>query len=366
MTAKQAARRKIKAIKLGGEIIVPGESQDVRLKISETYTGDEIAMPVRVIHTGKPGPRVFISAAIHGDEINGTGIIHDLLFDEPLQIDCGALFLIPVVNVFGFESHERYLPDRRDLNRSFPGNETGSLASRIAAIFMREIVSQCDYGIDLHSAAFQRTNFPNVRADLKNPAARKLALAFGCSLIVDGRGPEGSLRREACKAGCPTIILEAGEPWKIERGILELGVRGIRNTLIKLGMIQGEMIPPPYQIRAKKTTWVRAEVGGILRYHIGAGDWVESGQPIATNYTILGHAQYTLTSPCDGVILSLATLPAVKPGEPVVHIALPTRSLKTLLAEYEKGQGLTARVRRDLATNIAMTNYESDPTSEMH
>lgn len=359
MSTTKTVRRQA-PIRLGGETIAPGESKDVRLKISETYTGDEIAMPVRVIHAAKPGPRVFISSAIHGDEINGTGIIHDLLYDEPLAIERGAVFLIPVVNVFGFETHERYLPDRRDLNRSFPGNDTGSLASRIAASFMREIVGQCDYGIDLHSAAFQRTNFPNVRADLKNAAARRLALAFGCSLIIDGKGPEGSLRREACKAGCPTIILEAGEPWKIERGILELGVRGIRNTLIKLEMLTGEAIPPPYQIRAKKTTWVRAEVGGILRYHIGAGDWVEAGQPIATNYTILGQAQYTLVSPNDGVILSLATLPAVKPGEPIVHIALPTRSLKTLRKEYERGRGLTHRVRRDLATNIAMTKIDTD------
>lgn len=358
MPTAKSTRRKQKPIKLGTETIPPGESRDVRLKISETYTGDEIALPVRVIHSAKPGPKVFISAAIHGDEINGTGIVHDLLYDEQITIDCGTLFLIPVVNVFGFETHERYLPDRRDLNRSFPGNETGSLASRIAAIFMREIVCKCDYGIDLHSAAFQRTNFPNVRADLSNPDARKLALAFGCPLIVDGRGPEGSLRREACKAGCPTIILEAGEPWKIERGILELGVRGIRNALIKLGMLTGESIPPAYQIRAKKTTWVRAELGGILRYHIGAGDWVEAGQPIATNYTILGQAQYTLTSPCDGVILSLATLPAVKPGEPVVHIAVPTRSLATIRKEVEKKSGISHRVRRDLATNIAMTKID--------
>jgi len=345
-------------VKLGTELIPPGESGDVRLKISETYTGDEIALPVRVIHARRPGPRVFISAAIHGDEINGTGIIHDLLYSAPMELECGTLFLIPVVNVFGFESHERYLPDRRDLNRSFPGNETGSLASRIAAIFMREIVAQCDYGLDLHSAAFQRTNYPNVRGDLTNPANRRIANAFGCTLIVDGKGPEGSLRREACKAGCPTIILEAGEPWKIERGILELGLRGVRNVLRHLEMIPGEPIPPPYQVRSRKTIWIRAELGGILWYHIGVGDWVEEGQPIATNYTILGQAQYTLVSPADGVVLSLATLPAVKPGEPVVHLAIPTRKLRTLRKQISGQKGLGAQVRRDLATNIAMTKHE--------
>ncbi|MEO0796565.1 MAG: succinylglutamate desuccinylase/aspartoacylase family protein [Verrucomicrobiota bacterium] len=356
---KLTPNAKAETIRLGGKEISPGESKSVRLKISETYTGDEIALPVRVINARKTGPKVFVSAAIHGDEINGTGIVHDLLYDEPLDIHAGALFLIPVVNVFGFETHERYLPDRRDLNRSFPGSESGSLAARIASIFMREIVQQCDYGIDLHSAAFQRTNYPNIRADLSSPAVRKLALAFGCSLIVDGKGPEGALRREACKAGCPTIILEAGEPWKMEPGILELGVRGIRNVLKELDMLAGEIVPPPYQIRSKKTVWVRAEVGGILRYHIGAGEWVEEGQPIATNYSILGKAQYTLVSPADGVILSLATLPAVKPGEPVVHISVPTSNKRALKKKLSRHQGLSARVRQDLATNIALTKHDA-------
>ena len=154
---------------IGGQAVAPGEEKDIRLEVSETYTGDKICIPIRVIHSKEPGPSILITAAIHGDEINGTGIIHDFLFSKPINLRRGTLIFVPVVNVFGFESHERYLPDRRDLNRSFPGTAKGSLASRIADKLMTELVDRCDYCIDLHTAAIQRTNYPNVRADLNNP-----------------------------------------------------------------------------------------------------------------------------------------------------------------------------------------------------
>lgn len=319
-----------------GQRIPLGASIDIRLKVSESYTGNDISIPLRVIRAAKPGPCVFISAAIHGDEINGTGIIHDFLFGDPFRLRRGSVIWIPVVNVFGFETHERYLPDRRDLNRSFPGSPTGSLAARLAHTLMQEVVAHCQYGIDLHSAAFQRTNFPNVRADLRQPETRMLAKAFGCAMIVDGRGPEGSLRREATAAGCPTIILEAGEPWKIEPGVLRIGTTGIRNTLIALDMMEGQTVEPPFRAIIRKTTWLRATVSGILKYHAGAGDFVEQGQPIATNYSIMGAEQHVLTSPAEGIILGIATLPVVKPGEPVVHIAIPDTSIRTLQRQLHR------------------------------
>ncbi len=307
--------------------IAPGETCDVRLKISETYTGDPIAIPVRVIRGPKPGPHLFVSAALHGDELTGTGIIHDLLHGPPLDLRCGVLMLIPVVNVFGFENHDRYLPDRRDLNRVFPGSPTGSLASRIAHTFMTEIAGQCDYGIDLHSAAQTRTNFPNVRGDLTFDRVRRIARAFGCELVVDGKGPEGCLRREACKVGCATIILEAGELMKAEPEVLAVGARGVRNVLIELGMLAGEPYQPPWQSIVRKTYWVRAEVGGFLRFHVRPGDHIEAGHPVASNFSILGDLQRVLRSPVDGVVLGMATSPAVKPGEPVCHIAVPGRKM---------------------------------------
>lgn len=342
-----------------GVTVEPGKSKNIRIKISETYTGDEIRMPIRVIRSKEPGPTVFITAAIHGDEINGTGIIHDFMFGDMVEILKGTLILVPVVNVFGFETHERYLPDRRDLNRSFPGSSQGSLASRMARTLMKEVVVKCDYGIDLHSAAFQRTNFPNVRADLTSKVTRELARSFGAALIVDGKGPVGAFRREATKAGCPTIILEAGEPWKIEPSVLQIGVQGIRNTLIYLGMMEGERVEPPYQAVIRKSIWLRATVGGILKFHVTAGEFVEKDQPIATNYSILGQEQNTLLCPQDGIILGIATLPAVKPGEPVVHVAFPNKRITELRRKLKSagGKDTLRKAGRDLATNIDVIEH---------
>jgi predicted deacylase len=351
-------RFRSRRFRLAGEDIAYSECRDTRLKISETYTGDPIAVPIRVIRGPKPGPHVFVSAALHGDELTGTGIIHELLHGGALDLLRGTLLLIPVVNVFGFENHDRYLPDRRDLNRVFPGAAAGSLASRIAHAFMTEIVGQCDYGIDLHSAAQTRTNFPNVRGDMSIPEVKRIAEAFGCELIVDGRGPEGCMRLEACKAGCATIILEAGEPMKAEPAMLEVGVRGIRNVLSSLGMIEAKLFEPPYQTTVQKTTWVRAEVGGFLRFHIKPGDIVEAGGAVASNFSILGNHQNILRSPVDGIVLGMATSPAVKPGEPVCHIAIPGGKIagvrKTLSSLSEKS--LPRRVRSSLATGFAVSD----------
>ncbi len=342
-----------KTLTIGGERIQRGECRDVRLKVSETYTGDPMTIPLRVLRAEEPGPAVFVSATIHGDELNGTGIVHDLMFGEPLKLLRGTLILAPVINVFGFEAHERYLPDRRDLNRLFPGSSKGSLGSRMADIIMREIVSHCDYGIDLHSAAFQRSNFPNVRADLSVPGAKALAKSFGCALIVDGKGPEGSLRREACRKGVPTIILEAGEPWKIEPSVLRIGVRGIKSVLSSLQMLDFPPHKPAYQTRIRETVWVRASVGGILKFHVSAGEIVDAGQPLATNYSILGSQQNVLKSPVAGIVMAVATMPAVKPGEPVCFIAVPTRKISTIRNLLRKSRpGLHARAEEDMRRKV--------------
>ncbi|MEW4526974.1 succinylglutamate desuccinylase/aspartoacylase family protein [Maioricimonas sp. JC845] len=349
-----------KKLVIGGVSVRPGEVKDIRLKISETYTGDPIATPIRVINARRPGPCVFVSAAIHGDELTGTGIIHELLNGEDLELKRGTLLLIPVVNVFGFENHDRYLPDRRDLNRQFPGSTSGSLASRIANTFMEEIVAHCQYGIDLHAAAASRTNFPNVRADLSIPEVRRIARAFGCELVIDGAGPVGCMRREACRKGCATMILEAGEPLKVEPAMLEIGVRGVRNVLMELDMLEGERFSPPYQTTVRKTTWVRAEVGGFLRFHVTPGELVKQGQPVASNFTILGEHQNLLISPVDGVVLGMTTVPAVKPGEPVCHIALPGRTLRSIRKAVRAmdPEDIHQRVRDDMATRIQVTSHD--------
>jgi hypothetical protein len=354
---------KRRAFRIGGQTIRAGTTRDIRLKISETYTGDPVELPIRVIRARRPGPRVFLTAALHGDEINGTGIIRELMFREPPRLINGTLLCAPVLNPFGFENHDRYMLDRRDLNRCFPGSPTGSLASRIADRIFSDIVRQCDYGIDFHTAAVHRTNFPNVRGDLNNANVRVLARSFGCELIIDGKGPVGSLRRAACDAGCPTIILEAGEVSKMEPTVLEIGLRGVRNVLIELGMTRGQSRWPCYQTTVRKTAWVRAQLGGLLRFHVAPGDIVEGGQPLATNESVFGEAQLVLLAPQDGVVLSVTTHPAVQPGEPVCHIALPRRSLRAIRRAIEQTppDDLYNRLRADLGASMSVTTLSADP-----
>jgi len=244
------------------------------------------------------------------------------------------VILVPVLNVLAFERHSRYLPDRRDLNRCFPGIRKGSLASRMARLIFDEIVLRSDYGIDLHTAAVRRTNYPNIRADLSDPEVKKIANAFGSEFIIDAVGPKGALRREACKAGCPTILLEGGEVWKVEPTIMESTLRGVRNVLITLGVLDGEVAEPPYRAVLKKTKWIRANRGGFLRFHTSPGDIVREGVAIATNTSLLGREEEVMIAPFDAAVLGMTTLPAVSPGEPVYHLGRLDRGAK----KFEKAR----------------------------
>ena len=351
---------KARDFEIAGRRFGLGEVADVELEIAESYSGSPIRLPLRVMRAARSGPAVFVAAALHGDELNGTGIVREIIMREPFELRRGTLILVPVVNLQGFERHSRYLPDRRDLNRCFPGSASGSQAGRLAFKIFHEIVPRCDYGIDLHTAAVRRTNFPNVRGNLRDPEVRRIAAAFGCELLIDSRGPAGALRRAACDAGCPTIVLEAGEVWKIEPSVVELGIRGIRNVLIELAMVDGERQHPPYQARVRRTMWVRAEIGGILQFHVAPGELVEADQPLATNTTLLGVENRVLRSPVDGVILGMTTLPAVSPGDPVCHIATPRKKIARIREALEQApeEGLDERLRDDLATSLAV--YPSD------
>jgi predicted deacylase len=313
---------KARPLSIAGEPIRLNEIRDVQLPFSETYLGRKVTIPVRVIRAKRSGPKVFLTGGVHGDELTGIGTIRELLYDDPPRLAKGTLVCAPAVNIFGLESQSRYLPDRRDLNRCFPGLESGSLASRLARAFFSEVVLKCDWGIDFHSAASTRINYPNVRADLRDQRIRDLAMAFGGEIVLDGKGPDGSLRREAVKAGIPTIILEAGEAGKIDMKLARAGARGVMNVLRWLGMVEGEPERPPFRVVARKRTWVRAERGGFLEVEVRPGDLVKAGQPLATNYSIFGRERNVLIAPDNCLVLGSALLPAVKPGDPVCHLAL--------------------------------------------
>lgn len=344
-----------KTFSIAGQRVAQGESRSLTIKFSESYLGSPVTIPIHVHRARKPGPRVLLTGCVHGDELNGMGIIRELLYDQPPKLVRGSLVCIPVVNVYGLEHHTRYLPDRRDLNRDFPGSPSGSLSSRLAHVIFNKVVRECDILIDFHSAAVRRTNYPNIRADLSQPATRTLARTFGCELIVNGKGPVGSLRRAATAAGIPAIILEAGEVWKIEPGVVNVGVRGVMNVLKNLEMVRGTIVPPRYQTRISRTTWVRAERGGTLSFNVNPGDLVEKGQLLATNCNIFGDERRQILSPGDGIILGMTTMPVVKPGDATFHIALLSRStLQRVRSKLAAGsnQDLFKRIQTDLATNV--------------
>ncbi|MCA9233121.1 MAG: succinylglutamate desuccinylase/aspartoacylase family protein [Planctomycetales bacterium] len=329
-------------------------SQDIHFAVSESYSSMTVKIPIHVRRAKEDGPVVFVTAALHGDEINGTGAIRQLIQDNEFYPLRGSIVMVPVLNILAFDRHSRYLPDRRDLNRSFPGSATGSLANRMARTIFDEIVSRCDYGIDLHTAAIRRTNYPNVRGDLSDPEVRRMAEAFGSEIIMNGVGPAGAFRREACLAGCPTIIMEGGEVWKVEPGIVESAVRGVKNVLRKLEMLDGEKEHPDYQVIIEKSKWIRAERGGFLQFHVKPGDIIEQGQPLATNTTLLGRERSMLHAPFDSVVVGMTTLPAVSPGEPVCNLGkLPQGTKPKKLRRLRKEEnGLEGRVSEELASSV--------------
>jgi len=343
--------------------VQPGASASLSIVISEGYSGADVTIPISVWRGARDGPTVAITAAVHGDEINGTGTIRHIIREKPFRLFAGTLVLVPVINMLGFERHSRYLPDRRDLNRSFPGSMEGSLASRLARSFFDQVTRHCDYGIDLHTAAVRRTNFPNVRADLSGERVAGLARAFGSEVVIENKGAKGTLRASACKIGCATILLEAGEVWKVEPGVVEYSERGIRNCLRYLGMIEGSPIEPAYRIETKNTKWIRAAQGGFLEFHVSPGETVEKDQPLATNTDLMGDQQNVIFAPRNGIVIGMTTLPSVAPGDPICHLAFPKKSvLKTVERAIDKleDDSLHERVRESLATNMRVTESDSD------
>lgn len=344
-----------------GVAVEPGEPREIMMPLSETFSGEEMRVPIYVWHAPEEGPTVFVTAAVHGDEINGTGAIRHILRERPFELKAGTLVLVPVVNLPGFERHTRYLPDRRDLNRSFPGSKGGSFASRVANAVFEQVVTRCDYGIDLHTAAVRRTNFPNVRADMTDDKLAPFVRAFGAELIVSGQGPDGSLRAAACAAGVPTMILESGEVWKVESGYIEYATRGITNCLRYLGMVAGEIEEPAYRLEVDATSWVRATNGGFLEFHVAPGTIVEEDEPIATNTTLSGEELNVLRAPRDGIVLGMTTIPSVSPGDAVCHLAYPTRAVLRKIGRTVDAlddDSLHERIRDDLSRAVHVTEHD--------
>lgn len=313
------------AMSYAGQRIRPGESADVRLKVSETYTADPISIPVTVVRGRRPGPTLFLTASVHGDELNGVGVIRNLLNDFDLSDLAGTLIAVPVANVPGFLQLQRNLPDGRDLNRSFPGNARGSLTARVARVLFEQVIERCDFGIDLHTGGGERSNYPHVRADLDEPRVAELARAFGARLVIHGSGPDRSLRRTAVRHGVPTIVYEAGGPRRLERPFIRAGIDGVLNVLAHLEMIDHPMRSAPVYLEARKTQWLRAKSGGILDLKVELGQPVHRGDVISVNTNPFGRERSQLEASFSGVVIGLTRVPLVHPGDAVCHLARQDR-----------------------------------------
>lgn len=323
---------------LGGTRVAPGESADIRLHVSESYTAEAVAIPVTVVRGARRGPALFLTASIHGDELNGVGIVRDLLNDAPWADLCGTLVAVPVANVPAFLNQDRRLPDRRDLNRAFPGSRRGSLTARLAHALYTEVVRRCDFGIDLHTAGGERANYPHVRADLGRPECAALARAFGCPLVVHGGGPDRSLRRAATAAGVPTIAYEAGSPRRLERPFVEIGKRGVLDAMRHLGMLPGEPQPPPFAAEVREAHWIRARAGGILDLRVELGQPLRRGAEVSVNTNPFGRERSQVRAPHPGVVLGLTRMPLVHPGDAICHLArLPVPEMARWRELWEAG-----------------------------
>ncbi len=308
---------------IAGVEIAHGTACDVAFPITTMATGTSSSLDVRVLHGARAGPAVFVSAAIHGDEIVGTAVIQRLAQALDPAALSGTVLLVPVANIFGFITHSRYLPDRRDLNRSFPGSAGGSLAGQLAHVFYREVVGRCQLGIDIHSAAIHRYNLPQIRIAAGNTRLVELAMAFGAPVIIESPLRDGSLRDLAQKQGVDMLLLEAGEALRFDRLSIETGVEGVERVLAHLGMIEADdgLSAVGIPARANRSVWVRAPRGGVVHAVRESGDPVRKGDVLARVSGLFGEDAAEMVSPVDGIIIGHATLPVVHQGDALFHIA---------------------------------------------
>lgn len=310
-------------IEICGQTIKKNSRADVELISSSLYDDTSIGIGVKVVCGTKPGPVLFVTAAIHGDEINGVEIIRRLLLNKRLKSMSGVLIAIPVLNAYGFNTRSRYLPDRRDLNRCFPGSEKGSLAGRIADAFRSEILEKSTHGIDLHTAAVYRTNLPQIRACLDSEEVKRLALSFGAPVILNADIRDGSLRQAALDQGIPMLVYEAGEALRFSEPAIRQGVKGVLAVMTEIGMLKTKTVPvkktSTYQ--ARSSYWVRAPSSGMLQSMKKLGDHVAKDERISSIMTPMGQCRADVVVPREGVIIGETTLPLVNEGDALYHVA---------------------------------------------
>lgn len=316
------------AFSINGTEIAPGTRRTVDIPVSTLSDHTPITLSVHVVHGQRPGPVLFVSAAIHGDEVIGVEIVRRLLKAEGLDEIAGTLLAVPIVNSFGFLNHSRYLPDRRDLNRVFPGLSEGSMASRLAHIFMTEVVQRSDVGIDLHSAAIHRTNLPQIRLTPNNDRLAELGRAFGAPVMMNSKLRDGSLRLAAEVDGVDVLLYEAGEGLRFDELAARAGVAGVLRVMYALDMIGGDNLPEPGAdpVLCTESHWYRAPAGGVFRGYLTIGDTVEPGTVLGAISDPFGEIEIDVQSDITGIVIGRTNMPVVYEGDALFHIAETPRA----------------------------------------
>lgn len=312
---------KNKPLIIAGTTIQPGERKTIELPAATLYTQTSVNIPVHIIHGTKPGPCVFLTAAIHGDEVNGIEIIRRLSFYSALKHLSGTLITIPIANVYGFITLSRYLPDRRDLNRSFPGSKSGSLAARLANLLMEEIITKCTHGIDLHTGRMHLENLPQIRTNIDSPAAFDMAQAFNAPIIIDAKLRDGSLRQAATELNIPVLLYEAGQALRFDEFAIRAGVKGVINVLHSLGMIKRHTKKSIESSVARFTSWIRAPESGVVNHLKKLGSTVTTGEALGTISNPFTKKEQEIIATFDGIIIGWIKLPCINEGDAIYHIA---------------------------------------------
>ncbi|KRS19569.1 succinylglutamate desuccinylase/aspartoacylase family protein [Roseovarius indicus] len=311
------------AFKINGHVIEAGTRRTVEVPVSTLSDHTPVTLSVHVIHGKKPGPVMFVSAAVHGDEVIGVEVVRRLLKAKALKSMAGTLMAIPIVNTYGFHNHSRYLPDRRDLNRCFPGVSEGSMASRLAHIFMEEVVRRADVGIDLHSAAIHRLNLPQIRLTPGNDTLAELGRAFGAPVMLPSKLREGSLRMAAEAAGVDVLLYEGGEGLRFDELAARAGVSGILRVMQHLKMIGGKGVPKVRHapVLARESHWYRAPVGGVFRCFVPIGAAVSRGDVMGAISDPFGEAEREVICDGRGIVIGRSNMPTVYEGDALFHVA---------------------------------------------
>ncbi len=312
-----------KAIIIGGETVSPGKSKFVKITIDRLPTGTIIDIPVYVFNAKKPGPVVLVQAGLHGDEVNGVEIVRSMLHNGSFKIDAGAVIAVPILNIFGFIHYSRDVPDGKDVNRSFPGTKSGSMASRIAYHYLREILPQIDVAIDLHTGGGQRHNFPQIRYTKEDQKSAQLARMFNAPFTFTSKLIKGSFRNAAFRLQIPAIVFEAGESMRFDEFSIKQGITGILNVFRCLNMMgignedRNELNQPVYLIERK---WLRAPTAGIFVSKIINGSKVEKGDLLGLVSDTYAKKTKRINAPFDGYIICLNHQAVVNQGDALLHI----------------------------------------------